>query len=206
VVLFGGLCLLDVGLFLLNDVLFEGLLFLFHVFHFVLIVLIFLDLGIFAVVFNIHVGFFLFILQKFQFLQKNLDLSVVISLHMLPFSLLVENFSVCLLDLDFSVVVELLNHISIHLNVVPLGLDIPYFLLVKFEVGLKLGSYHFHELIIGLFLLLWFLGRHHSLSITYNYSIRAVKLFNRTNHQYLYDYHKNDPLHSLYLLDALIVK
>ena len=55
---------------------------------------------------------------------------------MLSLSLFVENFRLGLLNFDFSIVIELFDHIAIHLNVVPFGFDLTYFLLVKFKVGL----------------------------------------------------------------------
>lgn len=56
--------------------------------------------------------------------------------------------------------VKLLDHISIHLDIVPLGFDLCGLLLVELEVGLELGSDHLHEFVVGLLFFLGFLGAH----------------------------------------------
>ena len=61
---------------------------------------------------------------------------------------------------------ELFDHVSIHLDVVPFGLDISYLLLVEFEAGFELGSWHGFPLIVRLLFFLWFFGPHPN-TITY---------------------------------------
>ena len=160
VVLLDGLCFFDVVFLLLDSIFLEVLLLLLHVLHPVLVVLVFLDFALLAVFFDIHVGFFLLVLQKFQFLEKDLDLGVVVLLHVLSFGLLVEDLGVHLVDFYLGVVIELLDHISVHLNVVPLGFHIAHLLLVELQIALQLWSYHLYEFVVGLLFLLWTLRTH----------------------------------------------
>ena len=159
-VLLDDLGFFDVVFLLLDSVLLEVLLLLLHILHPVLVVLVLLNFALLAVLFDVHVGLLLLVLQKFQFLEKDLHLSVVVLLHVLSFGLLVEDFSVHLVDFDLGVVVELLHHISVHLNVVPLGFHIAHLLLVELQIALQLWSYHLHEFVIGLLFLLWTLRTH----------------------------------------------
>lgn len=54
--------------------------------------------------------------------------------------------------------VELFDHVAVHLDVVPLGLDVSDLLLVELEVALQLGCGHGFPLVVGLLLLLGFFG------------------------------------------------
>lgn len=56
--------------------------------------------------------------------------------------------------------VKLLDHIPIHLDIVPLGFDLGCLLLVELEVGLEFGGDHLHKFVIGLLLFLGFLWAH----------------------------------------------
>lgn len=65
VILFGDFSLLDVLLLIVNEILLEVLFFLLHVLHAVLVVAVLFDLGVLSVLFDVHVGLFLFVLQQF---------------------------------------------------------------------------------------------------------------------------------------------
>lgn len=56
--------------------------------------------------------------------------------------------------------VKLLDHIPIHLDIVPLGFDLGRLFFEEFEVGFKFRSDHFHKFVIGLLLFLGFLWAH----------------------------------------------
>ena len=81
-------------------------------------------------------------------------------LHAFSLGLLVEDLRLGLFDLQFGIMVKLLDHISIHLDVVPLGFDLGRLLLVELEVALELGSDHLHEFVVRLLFFLGFLGAH----------------------------------------------
>ena len=79
-------------LFLVFDMLFFEFLFVFlHVFHAILKVTILFLFGWLTIVFNIDVGLFLLILQKFKFLEEDFDFSIVNKLHVFSLGLFVEN-------------------------------------------------------------------------------------------------------------------
>lgn len=68
VVLLGYFGFFDVDALLLDDFLLEGLFLFFHVFHALVVVLVFFKFGIVAVFFDVDVGLLLLILKEFQFL------------------------------------------------------------------------------------------------------------------------------------------
>lgn len=63
--------------------------------------------------------------------------------------------------------VKLLDHIAIHLDIVPLGFDLCGLFLVELEVGLEFGGDHLHELVVGLLFFLGFLGAHLRFDLSY---------------------------------------
>lgn len=84
----------------------------------------------------------------------------MVLLHILSFGFFVENFCVHFLYFEFGVVIELFNHVPVHLDVVPLGLYLGYFILVELQVGLQFRPDHLNELIVWLLLLLRLARRH----------------------------------------------
>jgi hypothetical protein len=92
-------------------------------------------------------------------------------LHVLTICLFIQDLCARFFDFQFSVVVELLDHISIHLNVVSFRFDLSHFLLQQLQVALQFRSNHLHELVIGLLLFLGFLGggRQGSILIIFNF-------------------------------------
>lgn len=81
-------------------------------------------------------------------------------LHIFALGLLVEYLRLGLFDLQLGIMVKLLDHISVHLDIVPLGFDFRGLLLVELEVGLELGGDHLHEFVVWLLFFLGFLGAH----------------------------------------------
>lgn len=158
-----------VFLFVLDLLMFEVMLDFLHVLHAVVEVLVLLGVGRFAILFDPVVRFLLLVLQQLESLQEHLHLLVMAHCHVLCFGLLVQDVGLGLFYLEFGVVVELLDHISIHLDVISFGLEVTDLVLHELEVGIELGGGHLDELVIGLLLLLGLLWTHGVLmNISYN--------------------------------------
>lgn len=131
-----------------------------HLLHTILKVFILPSLRSVTVLFNINIRFLLLILQQFQFLNEDLDLRIMICRHFLTIGLFIQNSCMRLVNLNFSIVVKLLNHVTIHLNIVSLRFYFINSLFIQAKIILEFRSNHFHELIIRLLLLLWLFWWH----------------------------------------------
>ena len=87
-------------------------------------VLLLLTLSLLTILIYILISLLLLILQVLHLLQVRFDLYTMSLLQLFTLCLLVHNTDPQLLNLLLSVVKELLHHITIHLDVVSLRLDL----------------------------------------------------------------------------------
>lgn len=113
-----------------------------------------------AIQLDLFVGSFLFVLEVSDLLQVNLHLDIVIFLHRLCFSLAVQDLQLQFVNFCLSILVILLDHVSIHLDVVSFGFEIVAALFPETECLLELCCPHLHKLVVRLFLFLWLFWWH----------------------------------------------